>query len=368
MAMFTDFVRDTTTRGDGKKVRVPGRLEFTVSGQDVALVSGLRRAIMTDVKIAAFRFDAVDPAAQDVRVSLNTGSLHNEIIGERVGLLPLHLDKAALLDFRPAAWRFEIDVENTGSKPLDVTTADISIVPTDDAAAADAATTAARVFRADPITGRHPIVTVLMPGQRLALEATATLGSGHEHARFNPVAACAMFPLQDKAAVDKARRGREDKATFDALDAKRIVLRDAAGAPAAHRFCLETQCGMSAEEVVEAGYEALASRLRALADATDGTARVHDVPPQTGSPPDIHSLKLSGEDHTSGALVQTKLLEKTDFAGYYLPHLLERAIVVRIRVPPGATARGMLKEACESAADLCEHALAEWQKTANPGK
>lgn len=352
--MFSDFVRDAAVRGDGRKIKVPGRLEFTVTGQDAALVSGLRRSIMTDVQTVGFRFDAVDPGKQDVRITANTGSLHNEIIGERVGLIPLHLSKADLVDFKPASWRFELSVANTGVRPLDVTTADFDVASLDDADAAKIS--AARVFRADPTSGRHPILTVLMPGQRLALEGTASFGSGDEHARFNPAAACAMHPLQDKAAVDKARKSREDKASFDALEAKRIVQKSA------YRFSLETQCGMTPEEVVEAGYEALASRLRNLSKAADGNDRVAEVSQQTGSPEDIHSLKLSGEDHTSGALIQARLLEKTDFAGYYVPHLLEKSIVVRFRVPGGSTARGMLNEACESAADLCEAALAEWQK------
>lgn len=358
--MFSEFSRGFAARGDGKKIPVPGRLEFTVSGQDASLVSGLRRAIMTDVQTAAFRFDASDPSRQDVRVTFNTGSLHNEMIGERVGLVPLHLSKSQLVEFKPAAWRFELDAENNGSKPLDVTTAGFVAVPLDEGDASPLS--AQKVFPPDPISGRHPLLTVLMPGQRLALEATASLGSGHEHARHSPAAAVAMFPVADRAAVEKERKKREDKASFDALDAKRMVATDAKGAPKAFRFSLETQCGMTPEEVVESGYEALAGRLRALSAATDGSAIVAEAEPQAGSPPDIQSLKLSGEDHTAGALLQERLLQQTDFAGYHIPHLLEKSIVMRIKVPEGSTARGMLREACESAADLCEAALAEWQK------
>ena len=358
--MFSDFSRDSAARGDGKNIRVPGRLEFTISGQDTSLVSALRRSIMTDVQTAAFRFDAVDPSKQDVRVTFNTGSLHNEIIGERVGLLPIHLTKAQLVDFRPADGRFELDAENGGARPLDVTTASFSAVHLRDD---DAPRLSAEgLFPPDPTSGRHPLVTVLMPGQRLALEATASLGTGHDHARHNPAAAVSMFPVADAAAVEKERRKREDKASFDALDAKRMVARDPGGAPRAFRFALESQCGMAPEDIVESAYESLAARMRALSAAADGSAAVADVEPQTGSPPDVHGLKLSGQDHTAGALLQERLLRATDFAGYYTPHLLERSIVVRIKVPAGSTARGMLKEACESAADLCEAALAEWQR------
>lgn len=357
--MFSEFARNAASRGDGKKINVPGRLEFTVSGQDVSLVSGLRRAIMTDVQTAAFRFDAVNPEEQDVRVTLNTGSLHNEIIGERVGLIPLHLSKSQLVGFKPASWRFEIDAENDGARPLDVTTERFAAVPLDDG---DAAISASRVFPPDPISGKHPLLTVLMPGQRLALQATASFGSGSRHARYSPAAAVAMFPVADEAAVERERKKREDKASFDALDAKRMVATDEKGRPKAYRFSLESQCGMSPEDIVESAYEALAGRFRALSAATDGAETVADVEAQTGSPPDIHGLELTGEDHTAGAIIQERLLLATDYAGYYVPHLMEQSIVVRLRVPSGATARGMLKEACESAADLCENALAEWQK------
>lgn len=359
--MFSDIVRGQAVKGDGKTIPVPGRLDFVVSGQDPSLVSGLRRAIMTDVQTAAFRFDAVDPAKQDVKITFNTGALHNEIIGERVGLLPLHLDKARLIEFKPASWRFELDVANDGSKPLDVTTAALAAVPLDDGDAA--AVSAQKVFPPDPLSGRHPILTVLMPGQRLALEATASLGSGRDHARHNPAAAVAMFPVQDAAAVEKARKSREDKAAFDALEAKRMIATDAKGRPKAYSFSLESQCGMSPEEIVESAYEALAGRFRALSTAADGSAAVREVDPQTGSSADVVSLKLSDQDHTAGAILQERLLQKTEFAGYYIPHLLERSIVMRIKVPQGATARGMLREACESAADLCEDALAKWQKS-----
>jgi hypothetical protein len=58
---------------------------------------------MCDVQTVAFRFDAVDPSKQDIRFAINTGSLHNEFIGERVGLLPLHFSKTDLLDAKPEA-------------------------------------------------------------------------------------------------------------------------------------------------------------------------------------------------------------------------------------------------------------------------
>lgn len=358
--MFTDFKRGVYSRGDGKDISVPGRLEFTVNGQDTTIVSGLRRAIMTDVVTAAFEFDAVNPSKQDVKIIHNTGALHNEIIGERVGLLPIHLGKKELVDFNPGSWKFVLDVENKGKRPMDVTTADFSLTPADDTPAGSLS--AEKLFPADALSGRRPIITVLMPGQRLSLEAVARLGSGREHARFNPAAACSMHPVPNAAAVERERQSREDKAYFDAIDSKRMIDTDGKGAPKSHRFGLESQCGMTPEEIVEAAFEMLATRFRSLSSAADGGDAVSDVDPQAGSPPDIIGLKLSGQDHTAGAILQERLLRITDFAGYYTPHILSESIVIRMRVPKGFTARAMLREACESAASVCDAALEEWQK------
>ena len=360
---FSALVRNSSPGG----IRVPGRLDFVFSHADVAVVNGVRRSILMDVPTVGFKFDSNSPDNQDIKIVQNSGNLHNEIIGDRVSLLPLALDKFQLSSFKPSSWRFELDVSNKGSKPVDVTSKDITVVPVD---ATEEALNPANLFRPDPVTGDHPIVTVLMPPkhgvtQRLVLEATASFGTGKDHARFSPVSVCAFTPLIDEPAAKKERAKRDDKSTFDALDARRMVLKGGDGKPAGYNFFLESQCGMSPEEIVEAGIEALSARLRAVADGMDGSG-VTDVPPQADSPADIKSVKLMGETETVGALVQMELLQSgdTDYAGYFTPHHLETSIVVRLRVKDGKTPRGMIRSACESAASKIENVLTQWRKAA----
>ena len=113
--------------GATRELRVPERLEFTVAIADIAYLNGLRRCVLSDVKTAGFSFDPQDPDGQDVKVTRNTTALHNEIIGSRVGLLPIHLSRELLAAFEPADWRFELDVRNAGPGVRDVTTADIRV-------------------------------------------------------------------------------------------------------------------------------------------------------------------------------------------------------------------------------------------------
>ncbi|AUF82342.1 DNA-directed RNA polymerase subunit Rpb3/Rpb11 [Tetraselmis virus 1] len=363
--IFGDFVRDQTVRGN-KTIKVPGRLEFTIQDVDISLVNGIRRSIIMDVPTVSFKFDSVDPLKQDVKVLHNTGNLHNEIIGERIGLIPLNLSKNQMIDYNPASWRYELDVTNKGTRPLDVTTKDISIVPLD---ASDEVLNPENIFKPDPLSKRYPIITTLMPpkhgvNQRLSFEALTSFGKGTEHARYSPVSVCAFMPVVDEEAAKQERIKRDDKRSFDALDAKRMILKDNKGKPKAFNFFLESACGMSPEEIIESGIELLSSRLRKLSDDIDGP-RVIDVPRQTDSPVDIYSLKLNEETDTVGSILQMELLDNkiTDFAGYYIPHQLETSIVIRMRIIENKTPRAIIRAACESAATKVENLLTQWQKS-----
>lgn len=283
----------------------------------MSIVNGLRRSIIADVITAGFRFDATNNDAQDVAVTVNTSPLHNEMLCDRVGLLPVCLTKGELLSFTAGEWRFELDVANDGVKPIDITSASMSLLGASNL----------KAFPADPVTGRHPLIAVLMPGQRLALEATASLGSGREHARFNPVAACAMSPVEGSS-------------------------------PPAFRFSLETQCGLTGAEVVECGLEALGSRMRAVAASAHGYP---DAPPQSGSGPDIQSVRIDNDDGTAGAILQSRIMGSTDLVGFFSPHPLDEGIVMRARVAPGESIRDIIRDAAVLAGNEIESILSQWR-------
>lgn len=324
--VFSSLVRDVASFSGRPGINVPGRLEFDVAGIDAAIANGLRRSIMSDVITAGFRFDATDPAAQDVRFSVNTSPLHNEFIGERVGLIPIHLPKSALVDFDPESWSFELDVANDGPGPIDVTTENITV-----SGSGEGLLDAKSMFPPDPITGHHAVIAVLMPNQRLVFEAKASLGSGRDHARFNPSAACVVRPADSGEGV--------------------------------FHVVVESQCGMSPEDIVASGFEALASRIRSISASAD---LYPDAQPQSGNAADMVSLRIDGEDDTAGAVLQAWLLRRTAFAGYYSPHPLERGIVLRLVVPQGESARDMVRRAASDAADELESVIDEWRSFSAP--
>jgi DNA-directed RNA polymerase alpha subunit len=163
---FSEIVRDRApVVRDGRKtdLRVPGRIEFVATGVDIAFVNGLRRTLIGDLVTAAVAFDPADPDGQDIEFLHNSGVLHNEFIGLRVSLIPLHLTRAELASLRTDGVLLELDVTNEGEQPLDVTSRDIKVSVQGGARGGAAKLDRDRVFPPDPVTGRWPLITVLMP-------------------------------------------------------------------------------------------------------------------------------------------------------------------------------------------------------------
>jgi DNA-directed RNA polymerase subunit L len=368
---FSEIVRDAVTvKRGGADVTLPvkGRIEFRVSGADIAYVNGLRRSLMADVVTAAVAFDPADPDGQDLTVTENTGVLHNEFVGHRVSLVPLNLTREELSGLRDGEVTLSLDVSNReGDKPLSVTSRDISV----EGGGLDRD----RVFPPDPVTGRWPLLTVLMPrgsgggrAQRLAFRAKVSLGTGSDHARHCPVAACSVFPVRDGEAAAAARERAADKATFDAVEAPHIW--KGGEQPEAHAVCLESVCGIPPAELVEMGFEAMATRMRRLAEKLGDPASpdAPDEPPMRLSP-DVSGVKLAGETETAGALIQAELLGEggpCDFCGYFTPHPLQRCIVVRLRAkdPGGRPPRELVRDACLAASVKAQQLADDWREAA----
>lgn len=385
MVKFTDFLRDTVMVGPlGQKraVRVAGRLEFTVEGVPCVLVNALRRTVLSDVETVAFAFDAGDPAGQDVKFLRNDGALHNEFVGERIGLLPLHLTREQVAAFDPDRVTFTIDVENATRKFRDVTSKDIAIsvaaAPASGAASEPAPPKLDRdaVFPPDPVTGDHPLIARLKPETKgvreaLRLEARARVGTGREHVRWSPVSNCVCFPLPDEEKVKRARaRYTGDATRFDAVERMHEFATDERGRALTSRFTIESVCGLRPEEVFDEALARLAARFGAVAEAAaaGGSGRVKAV--ETASREDgknsVDTIRLERENETLAAPLQdwlhTHARGEVEWAGYFVPHPLDSGVVVRVAMKPqaGASAMQVVARACEGLRKEVEVARKTW--------
>jgi len=149
-------------------------LRFLLTGTNHTYANALRRAMIAEVPAMAI---------DDVIIIENTSVLYDEVIAHRLGLIPLKTDLDAYVLPEECDCKSELGCSKCrASFTLE----------------AEAATEPVMVYSSDlkgetditPVSGNIPIVK-LGPQQRLRLELYARLGHAIEHAKWQPVSACA---------------------------------------------------------------------------------------------------------------------------------------------------------------------------------
>ena len=210
----------------------PNMLTFELAPTNVAYANTLRRMVLTGVESVAFDSTMNDKGkTTNVTVMENTTPMTNEMLADRIGLIPLHAD--------PQSWKkndyyFLLKVENTTDSSLPVTAADFqvykrgAVIKQDDGSntnteedkdfedetnwteylnkrgdeekdvyrEANVNVGNKQFFHPDPKTGDTSLIALLkakqpnQAGQKIKLVATASVGTGRKHIRYSPVSQC----------------------------------------------------------------------------------------------------------------------------------------------------------------------------------
>ncbi len=105
-------------------------LIFNISGSqnyglDKSIINGLRRILLTEIPTVAFKTDE-SMNKKDIEIISNTSALHNEMLLQRMSLIPLYINP----DKYMKNYLFELKIIHKNSNPLQfVTTNDINIYP-----------------------------------------------------------------------------------------------------------------------------------------------------------------------------------------------------------------------------------------------
>lgn len=149
-------------------------LRFLLTGTGHAYANALRRAMMAEVPVMAI---------EDVIVVENTSVLYDEVIAHRLGLVPIKTDLDAYVLPEECDCKSELGCSKCrASFTLEAEAVDEPVMVYSSALKGEG--------DAAPVSGNIPIVK-LGPMQRLKLEVYARLGRGLEHAKWQPVSACA---------------------------------------------------------------------------------------------------------------------------------------------------------------------------------
>jgi len=374
-------------------------ISFTLAPTNVTYANCLRRGVQSEVSVLGFRADMTDTGTtSDVTVLKNTTPMSNEMLADRIGLLPIAMPAEGINAWDKERYLFRLAVENKTEDSLLVTASMIEClekVPTSDERVRVPNT---QFFHPDPVTGDTCIIAVLkafVPGQSpetIELTAWATPGKGKEHARFNPSSQCSYgytrdpdegrilkrwqeWLIQKKIAIkdldsDDTRK-KQLNTEFRSLELHRSYKIDEKGEPYSYDFTIESIGTLSPYRMVYTALLELAALCEKYAAVDVGELPdTMDIRPADGSMKGF-DLWFRGEDHTLGSMLQAWIVDtsvasgEVDFAGYKVPHPLRKEMVLRLGVGDAKkfeerAARFCLASAAKGCADMFREWSVEW--------
>lgn len=243
-----------------------GRTTFELSGTAPSFANALRRAIAEDVPTMAI---------EDIEMLKNNSVLYDEIIGHRLGLIPLTTDlKGYEL---PAADAPQGEFLAKSMVHLSLKAKGPATVYASELKSKDP--------KIKPVYGDTPIVK-LLKGQELEFEAVAVLGTGKKHVKWTP--GLAWYRYKAKVTVNNnskelaafigkypaqvVKDGKIDKAAieklnlYDAVDGVNEDIVKVEYDPNVIIFTIEPWGQLSAKEIITSAFEQLSRKFGEVAE------------------------------------------------------------------------------------------------------
>jgi DNA-directed RNA polymerase alpha subunit len=327
------------------------KIEFKIKNIDTVYVNAIRRIILSEIPIAAFYFDTYDIEHNDITIIKNTGVLHNEFIAHRISLIPLHFsEEENLKDIKK--YKFVLNVKNTTSTVLNVTTKDFEIFYDNQKVTQERKEF---ILPKNEITQDYILITKLKPnlhniqnGQELHVECIPSIGIGKEHARWNPTSQCCFYNVVDEEAANKAfenikkEKNLNEKATevfrknFEALEKFKYFKKNKYDEPSEFIFIIESVARLSPLYLFEKALNVLSDKMDKFIENINS----FDIQ-QVGNIQNMYQIGIKDEDHTllntlQSAIYNSQIRELKEnspliYIGYYQPHPLDHLLYLKLK-------------------------------------
>jgi DNA-directed RNA polymerase subunit L len=342
-------------------------LTFQIKDTDVAYVNVLRRMILTGVETLAFNSKMNETGATtDVRISANTTPMTNEMLADRIGLVPIAINSETWNSdgWNKDQFEFRLSMENTTDKSLPVKAEDIQVfkLGTADEGYVPYPPGNKEFFHPDPITGDTCLIAVLKAkqpntaGQKIEFTARASVGTGNQHIRWCPVSQCSYSYTIDtdegrqqqyfqrwlenskKVSLDTLNDepGKKDALIreFQAMEVQRCFKINESGQPTSFDFIVEAIGTMSIAKIVEKALYNIEKKCAKYSGELPSDVRVVPADARMKG----FDFYFPNEDHTLGNLLQAYMeanqmdTNEISFVGYKVPHPLRAEMVLRVGV------------------------------------
>lgn len=377
-------------------------MTFQVKDAEVAYVNVLRRMILTGVETLAFNSKMNDTGATtDVKILTNTTPMTNEMLADRIGLIPIAIPDE---DWNPEGWNkdvfeFRLSMENDSNNTLPIKAEDIEVFQkgTAEEGYIKYGSGNKEFFRPDPITGDTCLIAVLKAKQpntapqKIEFVARASVGTGNQHIRWSPVSQCSYSYTIDtdegrqqqffqrwlennkKMSLDSLNDepGKKEAMIreFQSMEVQRCFKVNERGEPSSFDFVVEAIGTLSIFKIVERALLNLEKKCALYAGELPSTIRVVPADARMKG----FDFYFPNEDHTLGNLLQTYMeanqmdTNEISFVGYKVPHPLRAEMVLRVGVDfPTDKARDgkqtVARAAISRAAAGCAIMFKQWRE------
>jgi DNA-directed RNA polymerase subunit L/DNA-directed RNA polymerase alpha subunit len=377
-------------------------LSFQVKDTEVAYVNTLRRMILTGVESLAFNSKMNElGATTDVKIIANTTPMTNEMLADRIGLVPIAINGDT---WNPDGWdkdqfEFRLSMENNTDVSMPVKAEHIEVYRkgTAEEGYVRYAQGNKEFFHPDPVTGDTCLIAVLkakqpnQAPQKVEFVARASTGIGQEHIRWSPVSQCSYSYTIDtdaarqqqyfekwldtskKLSIQALNDDPEKKEAmireFQTMEVQRCYKLNEKGEPSSFDFVVETIGTLPIFQIVERALYNIERKCAKYSGELPNDIRV--------APADARmkgfDFYIPNEDHTLGNLFQSYMeanqmdTNEISYVGYKVPHPLRAEVVLRVGVDfPTDKARDgkqtVARAAVSRAAAGCALIFRQWRE------
>jgi DNA-directed RNA polymerase II subunit RPB3 len=298
--------------------KLADRHSFVIKDTDLAIINSVRRIILTEIPVVGF-YGEEEPT---VEIIINNSPLHNEFMIHRVGLIPLYISEKITDDYKDGDYVFELNVENTGSNMINITTDHFTGTYKD---AKLSKADLDKIFPANNITKQKILISRLKAGEHLHLKATAIKRTAKINAAFSPVSLSNFFFMEDEKEAEKKD---------NILDKQRSYHKNEYGDPSKINFQIESLNGLSYKYLFKKALDIIIDKIETLnIKLTNKEIDIEEIQ----NCPKSFNFKIDDEDDTLGNLIQSIIhnkyirmnSDKCSYVGYICPHPLINQLIVR---------------------------------------
>lgn len=355
-------------------------LHFTLDNINVSLANAVRRIILSEIPTLVFLTESHEE--NTCNIEINTSRLHNEIIKQRLGCIPIHTEvnitPNSNNETNPLSGKYilEVDVKNDTDNILFVTTEHFKIKNKENNNYLTEQETR-KIFPKNQISQSYidfvrlrPKISELIPGEQIKLTCEFSVSNAKENSMYNVVSKCSYSNtidvikknevwekhLNELNSIDGISKEEIDfqKKNFELLDANRYFI------PDSFDYVIQSVGVYENNDIVKKGCAVLQHKFIELIKQIDS-----DIVPINKSESTIdhcYDIVLENEDYTMGKSIEYILHElfylkekKLSYCGFKKFHPHDNESIIRIAFVDNhdkTEARQCLRTACVMAQEV----------------